>query len=49
MDEVSINTAHGRILIPMGIGKYGEIPFRRIRGAVRSRREKENIPSYGRC
>ena len=32
MDEVSINTAHDRIRIPMGIGKCGEIPFRRIRG-----------------
>ena len=32
MDEVSINTAHGRIRIPMGIVKYGKIPFERIRG-----------------
>ncbi|MGC8645605.1 MAG: RNA-guided endonuclease TnpB family protein, partial [Thermoplasmata archaeon] len=32
MDEVSINTVHGRIRIPITIGKYGEIPFQRIRG-----------------
>ena len=29
---VSINTVRGRIIIPMTIGKYGEIPFQRIRG-----------------
>jgi IS605 OrfB family transposase len=32
MDTVSINTVHGRIRIPITIGKYGEIPFQRIRG-----------------
>ncbi len=32
MDTVSINTVHGRIRIPITIGKYGEIPFERIRG-----------------
>ena len=32
MDEVSINTVRGRIRIPVTIGKYGEIPFQRIRG-----------------
>lgn len=32
MDEVSINTVHGRIRIPITIGKYREIPFERIRG-----------------
>jgi IS605 OrfB family transposase len=32
LDEVSINTVHGRIRIPITIGKYGEIPFERIRG-----------------
>jgi len=32
MDEVSINTTRGRIRIPITIGKYGEIPFKRIRG-----------------
>jgi len=32
MDEVSINTTKGRIKIPITIGKYGEIPFNRIRG-----------------
>ncbi len=32
LDEVSINTVHGRIRIPMTIGKYGKIPFERIRG-----------------
>ena len=32
VDEVSISTTKGRIRIPMTIGKYGEIPFKRIRG-----------------
>ncbi|QRF75817.1 putative transposase [Thermoplasmatales archaeon] len=32
MDEVSINTVQGRIRIHITIGKYGEIPFRRMRG-----------------
>ena len=32
LDEVSINTVHGRVRIPITIGKYGEIPFERIRG-----------------
>ena len=32
MDQVSINTIHGRIRIPMTIGKYGKIPFDRVRG-----------------
>ena len=32
MDHVSINTVHGRILVSMTIGKYGKIPFERIRG-----------------
>lgn len=32
MDTVSISTVHGRIRIPITIGKYGEIPFQRIRG-----------------
>ena len=32
LDEVSINTVRGRIRIPMTIGKYGKIPFERIRG-----------------
>ena len=32
MDQVSISTTRGRIRIPITIGKYGEIPFKRIRG-----------------
>ncbi|MCL5667966.1 MAG: transposase [Candidatus Thermoplasmatota archaeon] len=32
MDTVSVSTVHGRIRIPITIGKYGEIPFERIRG-----------------
>ena len=32
VDEVSISTTSGRIRLPMTIGKYGEIPFGRIRG-----------------
>ena len=32
LDQVSINTVHGRIRIPITIGKYGKIPFQRIRG-----------------
>gem|GEM_PF-867105 len=32
MDEVSINTTGGRIRIPITMGKYGEIPFKWIRG-----------------
>jgi len=32
MDEVSINTTKGRIRMPITIGKYGEIPFKRMRG-----------------
>ena len=32
IDQVSISTVHGRIRIPITIGKYGEIPFERIRG-----------------
>ena len=32
MDEVSLNTIKGRIRIPITIGKYGEIPFNRMRG-----------------
>ena len=32
MDTVSINTVHGRIRISMTIGKYGKIPFERVRG-----------------
>ncbi|MEM3192220.1 MAG: transposase [Candidatus Parvarchaeota archaeon] len=32
MDTVSINTIKGRIRIPITIGKYREIPFKRIRG-----------------
>ena len=32
MDKVSINTVHGRMVVPITIGKYGEIPFKRIRG-----------------
>ncbi len=32
MDEVSLNTINGRIRIPITIGKYGEIPFNRMRG-----------------
>ncbi|PYB67905.1 transposase [Thermoplasma sp. Kam2015] len=32
MDEISINTVHGRIRIPITIGKYREMPFERIRG-----------------
>lgn len=32
MDEVSINTVQGRIRIHITIGKYGEIPFKRMRG-----------------
>ena len=32
MDQVSINTIHGRIRIPMTTGKYGKIPFDRVRG-----------------
>ena len=32
MDTVSVSTVHGRIRIPITIGKYGEIPFKRIRG-----------------
>ncbi len=32
MDTVSVSTVHGRIHISMTIGKYGEIPFERIRG-----------------
>ena len=32
IDQVSINTTKGRIRIPITIGKYGEIPFERIRG-----------------
>jgi putative transposase len=31
-DEVSLNTIKGRIRIPITIGKYGEIPFDRMRG-----------------
>ena len=31
MDEVSLNTIKGRIRIPITIGKYGEIPFNRMR------------------
>jgi putative transposase len=31
-DEVSLNTIKGRIRIPITIGKYGEIPFNRMRG-----------------
>ena len=32
MDRVSINTVHGRIMVSITIGKYGKIPFERIRG-----------------
>ena len=32
LDEASINTVHGRVRIPMTMGKYGKIPFKRIRG-----------------
>ena len=32
MDQVSISTTNGRIRVPVTIGKYGEIPFERIRG-----------------
>ena len=32
VDEVSVSTTNGRILIPMTIGKYGQIPLERIRG-----------------
>ena len=32
MDKVSINTVHGRIMVPITIGKYGQIPLERIRG-----------------
>ena len=32
MDQVSINTVHGRIMVSITIGKYGKIPFERIRG-----------------
>ena len=32
MDEVSVNAIHGRIRIPMTMGKYGKIQFERIRG-----------------
>jgi IS605 OrfB family transposase len=32
MDEVSINTTRGRMRMPMAIGRYGEIPFKRMRG-----------------
>jgi IS605 OrfB family transposase len=32
MNQVSISTTKGRILIPMTIGKYGQIPLERIRG-----------------
>ena len=32
MDQVSISTTKGRIKIPITIGKYGNIPFERIRG-----------------
>ena len=32
MDQVSISTTSGRIRVPITIGKYGEIPFERIRG-----------------
>ena len=32
MDQVSVSTTRGRIHIPMTVGKYGEIPFKRIRG-----------------
>ena len=32
MDQVSISTTNGRIRVPITIGKYGEIPFERIRG-----------------
>ena len=32
IDTVSINTVHGRVRIPMTIGRYRKIPFERIRG-----------------
>ena len=32
VDEISISTVHGRIRIPITIGKYRDIPFGRIRG-----------------
>ena len=32
VDEVSISTTSGRIRVSMTIGKYGQIPFERIRG-----------------
>ena len=32
VDEVSISTTGGRIRVSMTIGKYGRIPFERIRG-----------------
>ena len=34
MDKVSINTVHGRMVVPVTIGKYGRISFERIRGPV---------------
>ena len=32
MDQVSINTIHGRMRVPLTVGKYGKIPFDRVRG-----------------
>ena len=32
MDQVSISTIHGRMRVLITIGKYGKIPFERIRG-----------------
>ena len=32
MDQVSISTIHGRMRVLITIGKYGNIPFERIRG-----------------
>ena len=32
IDQISVSTVHGRIRIPITIGKYRKIPFERIRG-----------------
>ncbi len=32
IDEISLSTIRGRIRIPIPVGKYREMPFKRIRG-----------------